>query len=127
MTERLTHDLLTLLGTEAFVGLTDNFAGTRLYVPLTVTEEHDIARAIGVAAARRLSSRYAPAVIRVPLAREVRARHYLANGESNARIATRLGMTETGVDKMVARMTRPPRRKATDQLSFDLDRRRNKA
>ncbi len=85
----------------------------------TVLPDHPIAKALGEQRARKLASLYSPAQIRVPLARTIRARHYRANGDSNGEIATKLGMTETGVDKMFDRMDCPPD-KGSAQLSLQI-------
>lgn len=108
MSDRLTAELIALLGEQAFLTLTQAFGGRRLYVPNQIADDHEIARAIGLVAAHRLSERMSPAQIRVPLARELRAHHYRQAGMSNGEIATRLGLTETGVDKMFRRMQNPP-------------------
>lgn len=119
MIDRLSQELPALLGDAAFVALAEAFGGTRLYVPQTIGEDHEIAQAIGLDAARRLSRRHSPSWIRVPLAREARARHYRAQGLSNAAIARRLGITETGVDKLFRRMIAPPA-KGSAQISLEI-------
>ncbi|RYG88969.1 MAG: hypothetical protein EON58_19615 [Alphaproteobacteria bacterium] len=48
---------------------------------------------------------FSPSTIRVPLAREFRTKRYLADEASKARIAVRLGITEGGVDKIVAQLS----------------------
>lgn len=104
MTSRPGPELVTLIGEDAMVRLAEAFGGTRLFVPVKMTARHEIAQAVGLDCARRLSERLAPDVIRVPLARELRATHYRARqGLSNAEIARKLGMTETGVDKLFRR------------------------
>lgn len=105
---RLAGDLEGLLGRAAFIALTEEFGGTRLYVPLATQPDQRLVEAIGDKAARTLSKSYAPAFIRVPLARELRARHYRAQDLSFAKIAVKLGLTETGVQKLFARMDNPP-------------------
>ena len=100
-------DLLKLLGEPAFVALAEAFGGTRLYVPAKLTADHDIVRAVGAEAAERLSQRLAPDYVTVPLAREIRARHYRALGQSKAQVARRLGMTENGVQKLLKRAGSP--------------------
>lgn len=117
MREQLSGPLLALLGEQAFVALTQSFGGTRLYIPLVICEDHEIAKTIGVEAARKLSRRHAPDTIRVPLARAQRARHYRAQGLSNAQIARMLGVGETGVDKIIKRHALPPKG-TTGQLSL---------
>lgn len=104
MTSKPTSELETVIGPEAFLDLAQAFGGTRLYVPATMTKEHEIAVAIGMPAARVLSERFAPDVIRVPLAREARARSYRQAGASYAQIARRLGITETSVEKLFRRL-----------------------
>jgi hypothetical protein len=119
MSEHLTESLRALLGAEALISLAETFGGRRLYVPQSTGADHPIARAIGSHAAAKLARRYSLAFIRVPLARELRARHYRAHGLSNGDIASKLGITETGVDKLFARMERPPA-KGSAQLPLNL-------
>lgn len=117
MTGRSPSELASVIGEVAFVRLAEAFGGTRLYVPANLKPDHEIIRAIGADAARRLVERFAPVAIRVPLAREERTRHYRAAGRSNAQIASALGMTETGVDKLIARMQDAPA-KGSNQLDL---------
>jgi len=119
VSEQLTESLQALLGVEAFVSLAERFGGRRLYVPQTIGPDHEIVAAIGAEAAAKLMRRYSLAFIRVPLARGLRARHYRARGLSNGEIASKLGITETGVDKLFARMARPPA-KGSAQLSLNI-------
>lgn len=119
MTSRPGPELQALIGETAMVALAEAFGGTRLYVPQRITQRHEIARAIGMEAAKQLSDRLAPDVIPVPLARELRARHYRAvEGLSNAQIARRLGITERGVNKLFARQDVVPAKGSQMQL-FD--------
>jgi hypothetical protein len=104
VSNRLGPELEALIGTEALVHLAEAFGGTRLYVPAGMGAAHPIAEAIGLPAARKLSERLAPDTIRVPLAREQRARHYRAHGRSNGQIASALGMTEPGVNALFKRL-----------------------
>lgn len=124
MTERLSEDLLDLLGEASFVALAEAFGGTRLYIPQRLGADHAISEAIGSEKAEALARRYAPAVLRIPLARKIRARHYRAViGLSNARIASRLGMTETGVEGLFNRMDDAPVKgseRPDNQLQFQL-------
>jgi hypothetical protein len=108
MQDHLSSELIGLLGEAAFVALTERFGGTRLHVPRSIGPEHELAQALGQEAADRLARSYTSATLRIPLARELRARHYRAQGLSNAQIARKLGITETGVDKLFRRMASPP-------------------
>jgi len=85
------------------VALADAFGGTRLYMPTRMTDRHRIAKAIGFHAALRLWNGIGPGCFRVPVARALRASHYRAQGLSIAGIARKLGMTETGVAKLLSR------------------------
>jgi hypothetical protein len=118
MTSRPGPELLALIGEAALVRLAEAFGGTRLYVPRTIAPDSELVRAIGVEPAQRLCERLAPDVIKVPLARELRARHYRAAGRSNARIASALGITERAVEKLFQRMDDPPA-KASQPNLFD--------
>ncbi len=108
----LSAELNKLLGMDDFVRLAEAFGGTRLFVPAKEVDTK-VERALGRDVARKLSRRYAGTYLRVPLAREERARQYRARGRSNAEIARALGITETGVDKIFRRMPETPR-KGTD-------------
>lgn len=103
MTSRAGPELVELIGEEAMVRLAEAFGGTRLYVPQKISARHEIARAVGLEAAQRLVERLAPDVVKVPLARELRARHYRAALMSDRTIARRLGITESGVEKLFKR------------------------
>lgn len=127
MTSRQGPELQALIGEEALVLLAEAFGGTRLYVPVRMGPGHPIVKAIGVDAAALLAERMAPDAIRVPLAREARARHYRAAGRSNGQIASALGMTETGVNRLFQRMEQVPAKNSgsvqaanddTDQLNL---------
>lgn len=120
MTSRPGPELETLIGEAAFVRLAEAFGGTRLYIPTKMTARHEIARAIGLEAAKTLSTRLAPDVIAVPLAREQRALHYRAVGRSNAQIARSLGITESAVEKLFRRRPDAPA-KGSVQLALFSD------
>ena len=119
MSEQLSRDLIAMLGDDGFVALAEAFGGTRLYVPKSIAADHEIAEAVGTERAAKLSGLYAGAQIRIPLAREERARHYRGGGLSNAQVARKLGITESAVDKIFARMDSPPE-KGSSQLSLDI-------
>lgn len=116
--ERLGDELMALLGEEGFVAFTQKFGGRRLYIPYALPDDHDIVQTVGDAAAANLSKRMAPIVIRVPLARDQRARHYRGMGRSNGEIASLLGITETAVDKLFRRMDNAPVKGSALQLSL---------
>lgn len=100
----LASNLSQIIGEEATVSLLEEFAGTRVYVPRQVRENSRLTRAIGREAAQALCDRFASDTIRVPLGRELRAKHYRHRGLSDARIAARLGLTESGVRTLFKRM-----------------------
>lgn len=119
--QRLSAVLLDLLGTAGFVRLAEAKGGTRLYVPAAAKDENELTGIVGHEAANALTRRYAGNYIRVPLAREHRARHYRRAGASNAEIARRLGMSESGVDRLFHAMpNKPAKGKWVDPRQADL-------
>lgn len=113
-----TNDLIELLGHADFIRLVENYAGCRLFIRSNIrhsttsdnisvktTFDNDpLAEAIGEEAARKLEQHLGGCCIRVPLARELRARHYRKQGMTNAKIAVRIGMTESGVEGIFKRL-----------------------
>lgn len=115
--DQLSAELLEILGEDVFIRLVEHHAGCRLFVPIKVATTrrfersgieiqrfHDLAREVGLEAAQLLSARYGGDYIRVPLARTARAKRYRLEGLSLAKIAVRLGVGETGVDKLFRRL-----------------------
>ncbi len=96
--------LVDVIGEEATIELADLWAGTRLYIPRRVKEDHKITRCIGRAAAQKLTDRYSGTYIRVPLARELRAKQLRERGFSIKHIAGVLGLTEGGVRTLFKRL-----------------------
>jgi hypothetical protein len=96
----LSRHLLQILGEAGFVRLCQELGGTRVYVPYKCRDGGELLEALGTEACEKLSRALAPATIRVPLARRERALFYRAEGLSNARIARRLGITETAVNRI---------------------------
>lgn len=119
---QLTVHLRSILGEEGFVRLCEELGGTRVYVPYTMRDDNEVVRAIGRVAAGDLSKALAPATIRVPLARRDRALYWRARGLSDAKIARKLGITETGVGKLFGREAVLPDRpgKARSPAQLDL-------
>ena len=97
-------ELIDAIGEDGLIALANEYAGTRLNVPAKMYLTHRIVEVIGAAKAKALCERFGPDVIRVPLARELRARVYRTSGLSNARIAVRLGITEAGVEGIFKRL-----------------------
>lgn len=97
-------NLIEIIGRDATIRLANEFAGTRLYVPLRPKPSQELTVAIGEDAMQALVARLGGSTIRVPLYRELRAQFYRAQGLSNARIAARLGVTEGGVNKIFRRV-----------------------
>ncbi|MGE0773540.1 MAG: hypothetical protein AB7L36_00655 [Sphingomonadaceae bacterium] len=106
----LTRHLQAILGEEGFVHFCQELGGTRVYVPYSLRDENEIVQAVGRDAAEKLSRELAPATIRVPLARRDRAVYFRRQGLSNPQIARKLGITETGVEKLFGREPHLPDR-----------------
>lgn len=106
--ESLTDRLIALLGEGDFLRLVEGYAGTRFYIG--PADRNRVEKRISATAVKKLLTTFGVGAFRVPLAREFRARHYRAAGATNAEIARRLGITETGVDKLFGRMPDRPRK-----------------
>lgn len=114
VSDRLSAELLRLIGAADFIALTETFGGRRLFLPKG-TGRGELQGALSEASLAALSSEFAGSYIRVPLARDFRARHYREHGLSNAQIARKLLITETAVDKLFARMIDKPAKGGADQ------------
>ncbi|WP_160009814.1 hypothetical protein [Rhizobium sp. 18055] len=102
----LTDELMDALGEEGFLKLIEVHGGIRLYIPKNAPASK-LSSEIGSENTARLSNMFSGEYISVPLAREFRANHYRAQGESNAMIARRLGLTESGVERIFSRVPKP--------------------
>lgn len=102
MTEDLTAELMNALGEDGFFLLVEAHAGTRLYIPGNI-DRSELPAAIGADNAAKLSRLFPGGYIRVPLARTFRALRYRQSGASNADVARRLGLTESGVEQLFSR------------------------
>lgn len=117
--QQLTDTLLRLLGPAGLVRLAEFHGGTRLYVPES-PERSKMAGDLGVEILKKLSSRFSRDYISVPLARELRARHYRAAGLSNADIAQKLGLAESAVNRLFRRMDNVPVKGSGDPRQLKL-------
>lgn len=105
----VTYDNLSaIVGSEAAFKLAMTSGGIELWVPEALNTTHDLARIMGLHAAKRLCSAYGGSAITVPSrrkresrAREVRA--MLEKGESASHIAVKLGITVRYVRHLAAR------------------------
>jgi len=100
--------LLDLLTEPQFIAFVEAFGGTRVYLPKVMKANHPIAQITGVEAAEALTEAMGCGYIHVPIARELRARHYRAAGLSYERIARKLGMSRTGIERMFKRLNNAP-------------------
>lgn len=97
--------LNALLGDEGYLALLEAHGGLRLYIPLNA-EHSNLSEDIGTEAAKRLSEEYGRDYIRVPLARDFRALQYRLKGWNNRQIASRLCLTESGVERLFQKLKR---------------------
>lgn len=118
---KLTHHLRAILGDDGFIRLVEALGGTRIYVSWEMKDTSEVVQAVGRVAANKLSNAFAPATIRVPLARRERALYYRKTGLSDARIASKLGMTENGVGKLFRREVGLPDRPGSAKNPSQLD------
>ncbi|WP_319519655.1 sigma factor-like helix-turn-helix DNA-binding protein [uncultured Martelella sp.] len=103
-------ELRGALGDDAFMHLIERVGGIRFYVPHDPQKSAD-KEALGTDILYRLSDLYPGEHIKVPLARRFRADRYRLQGLSHADIARRLGMSESGVYKLLRASPKPPKPK----------------
>lgn len=116
---RIISELISLLGEADFIRLSEEFGGIRLYVAEN-TNSSQIVDKMGNQIAARLAEHYLKNYLKVPLAHQLRARHYRATGMSNAQVARKLGMTESGVEKLFRREPAEYRRSKADARQIDM-------
>lgn len=99
------QDLLDLLGDTGYLVLLESHSGIRLFVPKD-PDRSKLQLILDIENLRRLSDCYGGEYIKVPLDREFRAGKYRDQGDSNARIARRIGITESAVERLFSRVKR---------------------
>lgn len=121
LAEGLSGELLELLGHDGFMALVEAYGGLRVYIASN-TENSKLAEHLPDDVLRALANRFRGDVIRVPLAKHYRARHYRLSGMSDREIARKLGMTESGVEKLFKTVPtkRPAKRLFHDPRQIDL-------
>lgn len=93
-------ELAEMCGVDVAHALVERFPGMRLYVPEEVGEDHPLAAALGIEAARRLAREYGREHIEIPraagAAREARNRAIRAESRNatQGELARRYGLTE---------------------------------
>ncbi|TNV17858.1 hypothetical protein FIC94_06155 [Ochrobactrum teleogrylli] len=113
-------ELLSLLGEDDLIRLAEEHAGIRLYVPSNI-DRSQLIETVGADIANRLSRRYGGDYISVPMVRDIRARRYRdQDGLSNSQIARRLGITESGVEKLFNRSPVKYRTKKSDDRQIEM-------
>lgn len=106
MANTVIEDVGAELGYTATATLVAWCGGTSIYVPLTVDEEHFLARLIGLPAYRRLVAAFPGESIRIPKpisdadARARRVARMLAAGRNEREIADEIGVTARRVQQL---------------------------
>ena len=117
--QKVVAELLEILGEDGLVRLAEEYAGLRLYVPSNC-DRSELTEKVGIEIASKLARHYGNDRIKVPLIRDIRARRFRDLGLSNAQIARKLGITETGVEKLFQRSPVKYRTKKSDDRQIDL-------
>lgn len=115
----IVDSLVRLIGLRGLLILSEKYGGTRLYIQPS-SGRSQLSEELGDEIAQKLGQRYGGDYLNVPLARQLRARHYRAIGLSNAKIARRLGITEGGVIRIFRRMEDAPAKGSADPLQLRL-------
>ncbi|MBX9593694.1 MAG: hypothetical protein K2X46_04980 [Roseomonas sp.] len=97
---------------ENLLRLLEAHAGTRVFIPKTATASTRLAQSIGIEGAARLAAMYGGDYLQVPIARAWRVKVYREQRWPQTRIATKLGITESQVWRLLrdAGLTAPQRR-----------------
>jgi hypothetical protein len=97
------QEVAGLIGHAATERLAAAFGGTEVYVPKTrrLSEEHPLARTIGLVAARRLAGRYSGNRLHVPIMALTKKHLIMASSGSNRAVALELGCTERWVSHVL--------------------------
>jgi hypothetical protein len=105
------------VGDDAHKTLLEALGGTQLYIPAKVGEHHPLAQAMGLEAARQLSSKLAGVTITLPVTLRKRAliEEGLRNGDPVLKIAVRAVCSPRFVWKVKAEMVEA---KEPDQLGL---------
>lgn len=107
---RLLREMVALIGMQATLAIVQHYGGVRLYVPITMTPEHILARQIGADAAFKLSGEYGGldhfyiprAAVALRSARNTEIVDKFVKGVTLRQLALSYGMTERGVTKILA-------------------------
>jgi hypothetical protein len=91
--------LTELIGPAATLALIEAAGGTRIHIPQSVNQGSQLARMIGLEAARALTTWRPREDVKIPLAKVWRIRIYRAEGLSYPAIARKLGIGEAMVHK----------------------------
>jgi len=98
-------ELHELLGPDDYLVLVEKYGGIRLFIPKNI-ERSQLKHVLDSHNLARLSDCYGGNYIKIPLDRTFRAGRYRGQGKSNARIARKLGITESAVERLFARVGR---------------------
>jgi len=100
--ERLTDDLVELLGEENFIRLIEAYGGVGQYIAHD-PDKSEMTAVLGRDVMKILAYYYGGTPLRVPIGREYLAKHYRLGGLSNREIAERLRVTESTVYRLLKR------------------------
>ena len=98
------RQIIDLIGESDALLLFEEFGGLRLYIPNVRPEASNLCSVITQEAVEKLTQEWGGNYIKLPLAREFMAVRYLSEGRSVRYIAKRLGLTESGVNRMFQRI-----------------------
>lgn len=99
----LLQSIVDTLGVQGTIALADHAARRTIYIPTAMPRYHPLVRALGHSAALKLCIQFGGQRLTVPTANSLRAPHYRAMGLTHAEIASKIGMTASGVQAMLAR------------------------
>lgn len=92
------------LSDDEFLTLVEEFGGQRVHVPRKYRANSRLAVTIGPQAAQRLIDEIGGGTWRVPVARDFLIKRYRESGMKRRDIARKLGLTENGLARAMARI-----------------------
>lgn len=98
-------ELLNLIGPAGYFVLIEQYGGTRFLVPKNVEQSKHL-KPLGFDTLTLMSNKYGGETLKIPLDREFLARTYSGQGLSNAKVARKLRMSESGVEYLFHRVGR---------------------
>lgn len=107
------QDLHANIGTESLLKLIDEFGGSRIHIPMNITDGHKLARVLGIESSRKLSAYFGGEALYIPIRIRSKQKQSIRNeqmwkrytdGQKVISIATEAGLGERQTAYILAKM-----------------------